>query len=97
MTQCLLQFCLCLFWNLTRRFTYVSGEALYGEYSYIEEKAVYIVIIHDKTVQWEYRVRLTAFNASDPCVQAAQTNVKTKCRKSQIVELYSIKWLNKLC
>jgi len=30
-------------------------EALNGEYSYIEEKAVYINIIHAKTVQWKTR------------------------------------------
>ena len=48
MTQCSLQLCLC-------RFICQSGEALYGECSYIEEKAVYINIIHGKTVQWKTR------------------------------------------
>jgi len=49
MSQCLLQLCLCLFCNQTRRFIYRSGEALYRESSYIEEKAVCVVNIHGKT------------------------------------------------
>jgi len=32
-----------------------SGSALYGECSYIEEKAVYILNIDGKTVQWKTR------------------------------------------
>ena len=44
---------LCLFFNQTRRFINRSGETLYGKDSYIEEKAVYINIIYDKTVQWK--------------------------------------------
>ena len=44
---------LCLFCNQTRSLIYRSGEALYGECSYIEEaeEAVYVIIIHGKTVQ----------------------------------------------
>ena len=53
MTHCSFQLCLCLFCNQTRRFIYRSGEAQYGECSYIEEEAVYVIIIHAKTVQWE--------------------------------------------
>jgi len=34
---------------------YQSREALYWESSYIEENAVYVIIIHVKTVQWESR------------------------------------------
>ena len=49
LTQCSLQLCLCLFCNQTQFFIYLSGEALYGECSYIEEKAVYVIIIHSKT------------------------------------------------
>ena len=53
MTHCSLQLCLCLFYNQTRRIIYRSGEALYGECSYIEEEAVYVINIQGKTVQWE--------------------------------------------
>ena len=41
--------------SLSGRLIYWSGEALYGEYSYIEEEAVYINIIQGKTIQWESR------------------------------------------
>jgi len=35
---------------------YGSGEALYGERLYTEEEeAVYVINIHDRTVQWESR------------------------------------------
>jgi len=36
-----------------RCFIYRSGDALYRECSYIEEKAVYVINIHVKIVQWE--------------------------------------------
>ena len=32
---------------------YRNSEALYGECKYLEEKAVYIIIINGKSVQWE--------------------------------------------
>ena len=38
MTPCILQLCLCLLCNQTRRLIYRSIEPLYGECSYIEEK-----------------------------------------------------------
>jgi len=47
--------------NQTRRFIYLSAEALYGEFSYIEEKAVYVIFIHGKTVQWESYTILHCF------------------------------------
>ena len=55
MTHCSLQFHLCLFCNQTQRFIYRSGEALYRECSYIEEKVVYVDNIHSKTIQWKTR------------------------------------------
>ena len=48
-TQCLIQFCLCLFCNQPRRLIYRSDATLCGGNSYIEEKAVYIISVHDKT------------------------------------------------
>ena len=45
----------CVMSVLQRRFIYRSSEAIYGECSYIEEKAVYINIIHGKSVQWVTR------------------------------------------
>jgi len=45
MTHCSLQLCLRQFCNQTRCFIYRSGEALNGECSNIEGKAVYINII----------------------------------------------------
>ena len=58
MTHCSLQLCLWLFCNQTRRFVYPSGKALYGECSYIEAEAVYVINIHGKTIQWELRKQL---------------------------------------
>ena len=38
-----------------RCFSYRSGETLYAEGAFTEEKAVFIIIIHRKAVQWESR------------------------------------------
>ena len=80
MTQCSMQLCLRLVSNQTRRFIYRSGEALYRECSYIEENAVYVINIHDKTVQWESRKKACSIIIGYHCVTVG----KGKRRKGSI-------------
>ena len=102
---------MCLFCNQTQRFIYRSGEALYGECSFVEEQPVYVINIHGKTVQWKSRKKSCSIIKVVICIiiysrvllnrvlYALKTHKITKSAKLQqnmpIKDLWYMDWLFK--